>query len=139
MKKCWLSIVVLMLLYCSGKLFGQLPDTTTYLENIVKNKTQYIGKPFSDLEKDLKIKIIGYAPFVESSMDISKEGSTALNFVDLHQEDNFGKYPYLLIYWKEPLNMNETRAYFDKYHNYDWTDEIEKHYKNGIIRNIEVL
>ena len=56
MKKHWLSIVVLMLVYCSGQLFGQLPDRAAYLENIVKNKAQYIGNPFSDLEKDLTTK-----------------------------------------------------------------------------------
>ena len=139
MKKCWLSIVVLMLVYCSGKLFGQVPDTTAYLENIVKNKAQYIGKPFSTLEKDLKIRIIGYNPLTQTPMDISKEGSTVLIFGNLNKNTNFSEYFLFVIYWKSPLNMNETRAYFEKYHNYDWKDEIEEHYKNGIIRNIEVL
>ena len=128
-----------MLVYCSGKLFGQLPDTTAYLENIVKNKAQYIGKPFSALEKDLKIRIIGYTPIEETPMDISKEGSTVLIFGNPNKKTNFSEYFLFVIFWKEPLNMNEVDTYYKKYHNYDWTDEIEEHYKNGIIRNIEVL
>ena len=139
MKKCWLSIVVLMLLYCSGKLFGQVPDTTAYLENIVKIKAQYIGKPFSDLEKDLKITVKSFAPIPESSMDNTKEGATVLNFVNLFNKKDFNINPSIIIYWKAPLNMGEVDTYYEKYYNYDWKDEIEEHYKNGIIDDIDIL
>ena len=74
-----------------------------------------------------------------SSNDITKEGATVLAFVKLYKDNNFGDHSFLLIYWKNPLNMNITNSYFEKYHNYDWTDEIEEHYKNGIIDDIDIL
>jgi len=86
-----------------------VPDTLAYLQNIVANKAQYIGQPFSILKNSLQIQVKFFFPFASLPYDKTKETSTQFSFYFPQNADEmYLTYPSLRISWQQYLNANQS-------------------------------
>ena len=116
-----------------------VPDTLVYLKTIESNKANYIGKPFSVLLKDLKIKIRFFSPFASLPYNKTKETSTSFCFYfPLTEDEIYLIYPCLEIYWQIPLDALRSSYLYSHYHEVGWNATIASFYKKGIIADIKV-
>ena len=116
---------------------AQVTDTLTYLQQIVANKNNYIGKPFSTLEKDLQIRAKSFCPYADITYDISKETSTFIGFINPITMEDFS-FPGLIIYWQPYLNHKTADSLYTKAGG-GWTPEVDSFYSSGIIKDIRIL
>jgi hypothetical protein len=119
----------------TNSLFAQVSDTAVYIRQIILDKNNYIGKPFSALAKDLKIKIRSFCGFA-IPRDINKETRTFFGFIDPATDDDF---PGLLIYWQYPLDAKRSDLLWEQAGIGHWTLDAADFYNNAIIRNISYL
>ena len=113
-------------------------DTLSYLQQIVANKADYIGKPFSVLKRDLKLKIIHFN-------SLGKEGhkseATAITFrfITPKRDEDFS-YPKLIIFWKSPyidISKSDELYLKDKKNLGAWNKEVESLFGSCIIEDIQ--
>lgn len=138
------SIVILLLASClisvSNTPAANNKDTLTYLQFIVANKANYIGRPFSALLSDLQIQIKRFAPIASIAQDMSKETSTNFSFYFPQSIDEFHlTFPKLNISWQTHLNATTSQYLFKKYNKGGWTQEVIDFYSTAIIKNIELF
>ena len=111
MKK--ILIVLSLLLIICAYANAQVPDTSAYLQQIVANKSTYIGKPFSTLEKDLIINIQYFSPFADITYDTNKETSTLFRFIKPQTDEDFSG-PILEILWDPYLEISKSETLWNK-------------------------
>lgn len=107
MKKI-LFFIIMALVFFTQKTKAQtgVPDTLVYLQNIVANKAQYIGQPFSLLNNSLQIEIKYFFPFGGIHYDMKKETHTSFAFYFPNNSDElYLTFPKIIVYWQTPLNM----------------------------------
>ena len=142
MKKLFIITVFLLMAIIketNGQTSG-VPDTLAYLQTIVKNKANYIGKPFSVLMNSLKIKIKFFSPSAGISYDIRKETSTSFAFYYAQSvDDDYLSYPRLEVYWKPYLNAKQSDVLWVKNNYGGWNSTVAAYYAKGIIANIDIL
>lgn len=139
MKKTAFGLLIITLLF-TRNVNAQVPDTLSYLQQIVNNKTFFIGKPFSVLKDSLKINIrfftLGYA----HSYDKNKELATCLGFVFPETaEDFYLVYPMLYIAWQTPLNAVQSDELYRQNNGGGWSPQVYAFYANAIVADIEIL
>ncbi len=114
-------------------------DTIGILQNIVANKNLYIGKPFSELEKAMPMKIKAFFPTADITSDISKETSTIFYFIRPEYVDDFEQ-PSLEVYWSPYLNAEISDEIFRNAPDGDyWLPEAKACYKDAIIKDIHIF
>ena len=137
MKKVLIIIISVFILH-STCLKAQVADTAVYIQQILLNKNNYIGKPFSVLEKDLKIKIKQFDPFADIHWDQTKETSTFMGFIKPVKMEDFS-FPGLVIFWQPYLDHKKAWNLFINTNKGDWTSEVSSFYSAGVIRDISFL
>jgi hypothetical protein len=131
-------IIILFAFLSYTTLQAQVADTTVYLKSIDAIKSQYIGKTFDQLEKDLKIKIVYFSPNEGLYHDISKETSTSFYFIVPEDVLDFDTW-YIDVYWDPYLNADESEEIFGAApDDSNWTPEAKAFYSKGIIKEIGV-
>ncbi|RZL42659.1 MAG: hypothetical protein EOP00_23260 [Pedobacter sp.] len=116
-----------------------VPDTLLYLQNIVTNKSEYIGRPFSTLLDSLKIEIRHFSRNMDIVHDVTKESSTSFGFYfPLTSEEIYLSYPRLRILWQIPVNANQSKILYNGNNGGGWTSTVSSFYASAIIANIEV-
>ncbi|HQW83398.1 MAG TPA: hypothetical protein PK987_03000 [Ferruginibacter sp.] len=134
MKK--ILIIAVTILMVSKNVKAQT-DTLTVIQNIVNNKAQYIGQPFSVLLNQLPIQIKYYFPARPYFRSRNKEHATTFSFYFRQNPDELYKtYPRLLIYWQTYLTAsmslyNQTNG--------AWTSSVVSRYSQAIISDIMVI
>lgn len=139
MKKIFILTLIVSVLF-SKEIKAQtgVPDTLVYLKNIVSNKTQYIGKPFSVLLADLQIQIKHFMPNTDIIHDISKETSTSFGFYFPHNsEEMYLAYPRLRITWQTPLDITLSDIIRNNNRG-SWNQSSNLLYSNSIIADIKI-
>ena len=134
-KKIIISVTIAILFVLNSKsLLAQQTrrDTLNYLQQVVENKANYIGKPFSVLKKDIKLEIKSFSPF--GAANRYEETSTTFYFKHPKKQEDFS-YPQLIITWTSPLDMRMSDSLFFKNHR-KWDSEIESFYAPAIIADI---
>jgi hypothetical protein len=118
-----------------------VPDTLAYLNNIVANKTLYIGQPFSVLANSLQISIKYFNPDASVHHKKNCEDETSLAFYNsLNANDYHLSFPRLIIYWSPPFkNINLSIAIRDADSLQGWNAIAKAHYANSIIADIRVF
>ena len=133
-------ILLVVLFGYQAQINAQVIDTLKYLQSIVACKTQYIGKPFSVLLKDLKIPIKYFSPHASIHYAKDSETSTTLSFYFPRTADEiYLTYPSLEIVWKPYLNTSESLDLFTLYHSVGWNTIIANYYSTGIIYDIRIF
>ena len=66
----------------SAQTDSTITDTIAYIQRIVGNKGKYIGKPFSVLEKDLKLPVMSFAGAI--AQYLNREEETVFFQVNIH-------------------------------------------------------
>ena len=116
-----------------------VPDTLTYLHNIVNNKNQYIGQYFSVLQNSLNIQVKYFHPRRGVTYDTDRETSTKFSFYFPDEcDDLYLASPYLEIYWLTPLNAIQSFLLYNSNNGGGWNTAVYNFYKNAIIRDIKV-
>ncbi len=117
-----------------------VPDTLAYLQSIVTNKAQFIGRPFSKLQDSLKIQIKFFSPFARIHHDKTKETSTSFSFYFPQDglDDFYLTYPSLEIYWHPYLNATQSDILWEDTNGGGWSTSVINFYANGIISDIKV-
>ncbi|WP_447641021.1 MULTISPECIES: hypothetical protein [Chitinophagaceae] len=105
MKRIFIATVMLLISIIYNQLKAQVADTAAYLKQIVAQKSQYIGKPFSTLARDLKIQIKYFTPYADIHYDISKETGTSMRFIVPNTAEDFSL-PRIIISWTPYLIIN---------------------------------
>lgn len=139
MKKIFILTLIVSVLF-SKEIKAQtgVPDTLVYLKNIVANKTQYIGKPFSVLLADLQIQIKHFMPNTDIIHDISKETSTSFGFYFPQNSDEmYLAYPRLRITWQTPLDITLSDIIRNNNRG-SWNQSSNLLYSNSIIADIKI-
>ncbi len=114
-----------------------VPDTLAYLQNIVANKSQYIGQPFSVLYNNLQIQVKFFSPFAAIHHDKNKETSTSFSFYfPQTADDMYLTYPKLRISWQLHLDINQSLNLYNL--NDGGTTPVYNFYKNAIIADIQI-
>lgn len=138
------NILIIMIIFLSAfinKADAQnngLPDTLVYLQNIVTNKSNYIGRPFSVLLNDLQIQIKFFSPFGIIPYDKTKETSTSFAFYFPNSAlDHYLSYPRLRISWQPYLDNIYSNSLHDQF-NGGWVPTVISYYSNAIISDIEI-
>lgn len=104
MKKIILIICILFVTKVTNAQTG-VPDTLTYLQTIINNKTQFIGQPFSALSNTLQIQVKHFSPFADDHAYKNKETRTGFSFYfPLSTQELYLTYPCLIVKWQSPLN-----------------------------------
>jgi hypothetical protein len=130
-------IILLFVFFGYTALQAQVPDTTAYLKHIDSIKSQYIGKTFDQLEKDLKIKIVYFSPTKNIHYDRSKETSTWFYFKMPEDLADIRSW-YIEVFWEPYLNANISGDIFDAEEDANWTAAAKAFYSKGIIKDIRV-
>ncbi len=118
---------------------AQVPDTLAYLQNIVNNKSTYVGMPFSTLMNNLQIQIKFFSPFPSLPYDKTKETSTDFGFyLSTSNEDYYLTYPRLEIYWQTPLNANQSYIIWNNNNGGGWAANAIAFYNSAIIADIKI-
>lgn len=139
------KIFIILSIFClisSAKLNAQVPDTLVYLQNIIANKTQFIGHPFSKLfdSLNLNIQIKYFHPRRGAISNSNKEMYTAFAFYyPAIAEDVYLTYPCLEIHWQTPLNANQSFLLFNSNGGGQWNVSVYNYYKSVIIKDIGIL
>ena len=136
MKKIIIIAVCLFLIKTNASK-AQVTDTLAYLQQIVANKSSYIGKPFSALENDLKIQIKNFSPMAGIFTDITKETSTSIWFIKPVTMADYSA-ERLIIYWQPYLDHKAAMSLFQQNKGV-WVSEVDAFYSTGIIKDITVL
>lgn len=142
MKKSFIILLILIITVSVKNANAQttgVPDTLVYLQTIVNNKAQFVGKPFSVLMDSLKIQIKHFWPNRSIVYDITKEPSTQFSFYFPQSADEvYLTYPCLEIYWQTPLNGNQSDVLWESNNGGGWSSAVAAFYANGIIADIKV-
>jgi hypothetical protein len=119
----------------------RVPDTLAYLQTVVANKSQYIGRPFSSLLADLQIQVKHFIPIPDIIYDISKETSTSFGFYFPQNADEMHlAYPRLRIKWQTPLDITQSDNIRSTNNNRgQWIAAAASLYSNAIIADIKIL
>lgn len=121
------------------KISAQNTDTLAYLQTIVANKSQYIGRPFHDLADTMKLQFKFFSPIAAIHYDKTKETSTSFGFYFPQTADDiYLTYPSLDIYWQLYLNADQSSALYSQYNGGGWNTAVYDCYKNAIIKDIQV-
>lgn len=117
-----------------------VPDTLVYLQSIVTNKAQYIGRPFYVLYSGLQIQIKLFSPFSAIHHQKYKETSTSFSFYYPQDglDDFYLTFPKLEIYWQAPLSSIQSDALWQAANGGSWSLTVYDFYKNAIIGDIRV-
>lgn len=116
-----------------------VPDTLTYLQTIIANKSQYIGQPFSVLMDSLKIQIKFFSPVANIHYDKSKETATRFSFFyPQTANDMYLTYPVLRISWQPYLNAAQSSILYTQFDGGGWATPVVNFYANGIIKDIQI-
>ena len=135
------AVIGVFFLFSSRILWAQQQtwkDTLNHLQQIVVSKANYIGKPFSVLEGDLKFKIKSFSPFGAGNR--YEETSTTFYFIPIRKHKDFS-YPRLRIFWIHPLDMRISDSLYSK----DtknlgaWNKETGAFYSSAIISDIRAV
>ena len=138
MKKIALLFTIVSISFIQ-KTKAQVPDTLAYLQNIVANKSQYVGQPFSVLYNNLQIQVKHFWPNTSIHYAKNKEISTQFAYYfPLSQEDIYLTYPCIEIYWQTPLNANQSGLLWGNNNGGGWSTAVYNFYKNAIIADIKV-
>lgn len=117
-----------------------VPDTLSYLQSIVANKSKYIGKPFSVVLNSLQIQIKYFSPRENIHYDKYKETSTLFSFYfPKNSEEIYLIYPGLEIYWKPYLNAVQSELLYSQCQSVGWTPAVAAFYENALISDIRVV
>ncbi len=142
MKKIFL-ILLFSLTVVAKKVNAQtipVTDTLAYLQTIVANKSQFVGRPFSVLMDSLKIQIKFFSPFAAIHYDKNKETSTQFSFFFPQTADDiYLTYPSLEIYWQPYLNIIQSDLLYSQFRSIGWNQQIATYYSSGIIADIKVF
>ncbi|MCB0710294.1 MAG: hypothetical protein KDC15_12990 [Chitinophagaceae bacterium] len=134
MKKLIFILVVSILLYAKSS-SAQI-DTSAVIQNIVNNKSQFIGQPFSILYNQLPIQIKYYFPWPNFNRNRYQEPSTSFSFYfPQNTGESFLTYPGLRIYWHPFLNRSQSVALYTQGRG-AWTSAVALHYGSAIISDI---
>lgn len=141
MKKIIIALLFTVFLSkASNATVAEAPDTLTYLQSIISNKANYIGKPFSTLLNDLQIQIKFFSPFASLHHDMTKETSTTFSFYFPQTADDlYLTFPKLKILWNPYLNANTSNYLYSKYNGGGWTQEVIDFYKTAVIKDMDIL
>ncbi|MCB0740829.1 MAG: hypothetical protein R2796_10540 [Chitinophagaceae bacterium] len=134
-----LTIIAFLIIANIPKTNAQgVPDTLAYLHNLVANKSQYIGQPFSLLKSSLQIQIKYFQPFAAIHYDKNKETSTSFSFYFPNNVDElYLTFPKIEIYWQPYLDIVQSLGI--AYGNRGiWSPVAEAFYANAIIADIKV-
>ena len=101
------------------------------------NKANYIGKPLSILEQDLKLKIKKFSPFGVANR--YEETTTTFYFRPVKKQGDLF-YPRLEIFWSSPLDMrkSDSLSVRDRKNLGIWDKEAKSFYAPAIIADIRI-
>src|SRR6478672_13242078 len=112
MKKVVLILSVLFLANVSN--VKAQNDTLAILQNVVTNKSNYIGQSLSSLTSQLPIQIKYFFPSPPRPANTYKEYYTLIAFnFPYNPEQLHLTYPQLRIYWSTPLNRMASLSLFN--------------------------
>ncbi len=143
MKK-YLFIIALCTFSFSVRAQNGVPDTLAYLQQIVANKAQYIGQPFSVLQNVLAISIKNFTPSASSGgHNRIMEESASFSFLPItNTDDGYLAYPCLNIFWQVPYkNISSSMQLWNANGIGNlglFSPAVSSHYSNYIIREIYV-
>lgn len=140
MKKILIALLFSVCLNNMSTVKGaNLSDTLSYLQTIVANKANYIGKPFTTLLNDLQIQIKYFCPLADIPYDKSKETKALFGFYFPQTENEIHlTYPCLRIFWQPYLNASTSHYLYTKYDGGGWTQEVIDFYSTAIIKDIQI-
>ena len=129
-------IILIICLFSLKNTKAQVLDTSIYINQIVSNKNLYIGKSFSYLEQNLKIKLKFFTPLPSFSYDKTKETNTTFGFLNPVSPEDFS-FPRIYITWMQPLNATTSMDLYGKYDGGMWAPELSTFYGGAIIKDIK--
>ncbi|MBX9892650.1 MAG: hypothetical protein K2Y12_10050 [Chitinophagaceae bacterium] len=140
MKKLILILIVSIIFAKKIQAQAGVTDTLAYLQNIVANKSQYIGQPFQNLVQNLQIQIKFFQPYAAIPYNKNKETSTSFSFYfPLNSSELYLTFPKLEIYWQTPLDImlsdNIRKANNNKGM---WNSSANLLYSSAIITDIKI-
>jgi hypothetical protein len=139
MKKLIIIIIVSIVFTTNSKSQTGVPDTLSYLQTIVANKTNYVGQPFSKLMNDLQIQIKYFSPFASLPYNRFKETSTSFAFYFPRNADEiYLIYPHIEIYWQTPLNAAQSDILWTNNNGGGWSVAVANFYANAIVSDIQL-
>ena len=98
MRRILIIVITFLLTHTLHAQTIPVTDTLGYLKSIYANKSQFIGKPFSNLLDSLKINIVYFGTNAGITSDKSKETSSAFYFIIPEYFEDFAS-RYIEIYW----------------------------------------
>lgn len=134
MKKIIFIITLAFIVYSEG--VKAQTDTLSILQNIITNKANYIGQPFSVLLNQLSLEIKYFSPSRANSNNRYKEPSTQFSFYfPWNPGELYRTRPCLRIYWQPYLNRTTSMSLFSQAKG-AWSSAVASHYTSQIIQNI---
>ncbi len=113
-------------------------DTLLYLNNIVANKSHFIGQPFSRLKDSLQLQVKYFSPNSAKVSNTKKETSTHFAFYyPQTASEMYLTYPHLIVYWETCPNADQSRAIYNSTNG--WSTTSEAFYSNYIIKDLQIL
>jgi hypothetical protein len=142
MKKAILySLLFILTCNSRGQTTVGVPDTLAYLNNIVANKTLYIGQPFSVLADSFQISIKYFDPDASIHHKKNSENQTFFAFYNSQTTNDYDRmFPMLVIHWAPPFrDINLSIAIRNVDILGGWNLIAKAHYANAIIADIRVF
>lgn len=131
---------ILNVVICSGNIKAQVPDTLAYMQQVVNNKAQFVGKPFSVLMDSLKIYLKFFTPGRTEPFNKNKEVSTFFSFVFPETaEDMYLAYPMLYINWQTSLNAVQIDELYRQNDGGGWSPQVSAFFANAIVSDIRIF
>lgn len=136
MKRIFLLSVILM--SASFQIArSQTNDTLAILQNIVANKSSYIGQSFTFFNNQLPIAIKHFLPLPGSPRNLEKTTAFAF-YYPANLNVGFKGNRTLVIQWQQPLDRRQSR-YLHHQTNGAWSTAASSFYASSIIADISIL
>jgi hypothetical protein len=116
-------------------------DTLAYLNNIVANKSLYIGQSFSVLADSFQISIKYFEPVASIHHKKNSEDQTFFAFYNSQTANDYDRmFPKLVIHWAPPFLVRSQSEAISKADSLGgWNLIAKAHYSNAIIADIRVF
>jgi hypothetical protein len=118
---------------------GVITSRPDYLQNIIGNKSQFTGRPFSAFMESLRVAIRYFYPYAGMPYNGGKETSTLFAFYFPENATQLEMiYPCLEVCWEPFLNASHS---LDLYNNTGgkWSQNASSFYEKGTISDILVI
>ncbi|MDM1073546.1 hypothetical protein HX001_13730 [Empedobacter brevis] len=135
MKTTFFKTILISFCFLGSSLYAQ-PDVLSYAKQFERNKSEYIGKPFSYLLSKLSVqtqpKKAWFTPN-PNNKNIVLTSTFSLN----RKDDDYGNAVRLHITWQEPIAFKDVNYHYKKNKTF-FTAEEKSFYGDKIVKDILV-